>query len=256
MLANTAPGLNSKSPLLLVEDVHARDVGGQQVRRELDPAERAVDRAGDGLGEHRLAHARARPRSAGGPRRSGATSASRISACLPRTTCSTLASISRNCSANRCQSCGRSRNSTDHLPEQRAHLTPGHVMKVTCPGRSRPAHTIGEGSKFRIEGRMQRPARLADAPRGPCSQLPGIALGPTLVRHEDYTVVIRVRRRPSRRSARRGRLHFRHGTGTRAQRDGRATGGGAGSPRRGAGPEGQGGGRRCPTAWSSTPSMS
>src|SRR5581483_8824379 len=43
---------------LLVEDVDARDVGGKQVRSELDPSERAVDRPGDRLGEHRLADAR------------------------------------------------------------------------------------------------------------------------------------------------------------------------------------------------------
>ena len=42
---------------LLVEDVHAGDVGGQQVGRELDAAERAVDRPGDRLGEHGLADA-------------------------------------------------------------------------------------------------------------------------------------------------------------------------------------------------------
>ena len=54
---------------LLVEHVHAGDVGGQHVGRELDAAERAVDRAGHRLGEHRLADARARPRSAGGLRR-------------------------------------------------------------------------------------------------------------------------------------------------------------------------------------------
>ena len=43
---------------LLVEDVHAGDVGGEQVRGELDPAERAVDRSCDGLREHGLADAR------------------------------------------------------------------------------------------------------------------------------------------------------------------------------------------------------
>jgi hypothetical protein len=42
---------------LLIEDVHAGHVGRQQVRRELDPAERAVDRPRDRLGQHRLAHA-------------------------------------------------------------------------------------------------------------------------------------------------------------------------------------------------------
>ena len=40
---------------LLVEDRQARDVRGQQVRRELDPPERAAEAAGDGLREHRLA---------------------------------------------------------------------------------------------------------------------------------------------------------------------------------------------------------
>jgi hypothetical protein len=40
---------------VLVEHRHAGDVGGQQVRRELDPADRRVDAAGQGLGQHRLA---------------------------------------------------------------------------------------------------------------------------------------------------------------------------------------------------------
>ena len=54
------PGLELEDPLavLLDEDVRARDVGRHQVRRELDPAERAVDDVGDGPHEHRLAEAR------------------------------------------------------------------------------------------------------------------------------------------------------------------------------------------------------
>ena len=44
--------------LLLVEDVDARDIGRQQVGGELEPAEGAVDRSSDGLGEHRLADTR------------------------------------------------------------------------------------------------------------------------------------------------------------------------------------------------------
>ena len=56
-LAKTAPGRNSKSLPLLVVDAHAGDVAGQQVRGELDPAHRAVDRAGQRLGQHRLADA-------------------------------------------------------------------------------------------------------------------------------------------------------------------------------------------------------
>ena len=43
---------------LLVEGADARHVGGQQVGGELDPPEGAVERAGQGLGEHRLADAR------------------------------------------------------------------------------------------------------------------------------------------------------------------------------------------------------
>ena len=58
MLAKIAPGLELEVALLLVEDVHAGDVGGQEVRRELDAPERTVDRAGDRLREHRLADAR------------------------------------------------------------------------------------------------------------------------------------------------------------------------------------------------------
>ena len=42
---------------LLVEHVHAGDVGGQHVGRELDAPERAVDRPSHRLGEHRLADA-------------------------------------------------------------------------------------------------------------------------------------------------------------------------------------------------------
>ena len=41
----------------LVEDVDAGDVGGQQVGRELDAREGAVERAGERLGQHRLPHA-------------------------------------------------------------------------------------------------------------------------------------------------------------------------------------------------------
>ena len=57
MFANTAPGLELEVAALLVVDVDAGDVGGQQVRRELDAAEGAVDGPRDRLGEHRLADA-------------------------------------------------------------------------------------------------------------------------------------------------------------------------------------------------------
>ena len=40
---------------LLVEHVHAGDVGRQHVGRELDAPERAIDRSGQRLGQHRLA---------------------------------------------------------------------------------------------------------------------------------------------------------------------------------------------------------
>src|SRR5206468_9264487 len=40
---------------LLVVDVDAGDVSGKEVGGELDPSERAVDRAGNGLGQHGLA---------------------------------------------------------------------------------------------------------------------------------------------------------------------------------------------------------
>src|SRR5207249_10565532 len=43
---------------LLVEDRDAGHIRGQQVGRELDALERAAERAGDRLGEHRLASAR------------------------------------------------------------------------------------------------------------------------------------------------------------------------------------------------------
>jgi hypothetical protein len=42
----------------LVPEIHPGDVGRQQVRGELDPLPRAVDRAGERLGQHRLAHSR------------------------------------------------------------------------------------------------------------------------------------------------------------------------------------------------------
>jgi hypothetical protein len=48
------PGAELELVFLLVEDVHARDVRRQQVRGELEPRERAVDRAGERLGQHRL----------------------------------------------------------------------------------------------------------------------------------------------------------------------------------------------------------
>ena len=52
-------GLEAEDALaaLLDEDVRAGDVGRHQVRRELDPVERAVDDVGDRPDEHRLAEA-------------------------------------------------------------------------------------------------------------------------------------------------------------------------------------------------------
>ena len=57
-MAKIGPGRNSKRAGLLVEDAHAGDVAGQQVGGELDAREAAVDRAGQRLGEERLADAR------------------------------------------------------------------------------------------------------------------------------------------------------------------------------------------------------
>ncbi len=51
-------GLELEVAVLLVEDVHPGDVRGEHVGRELDPPERAVDRARDRFREHRLADAR------------------------------------------------------------------------------------------------------------------------------------------------------------------------------------------------------
>ena len=77
MLAKIGPGRNSKLRGPLVEHAHAGDVAGQQVGRELDAREAAVDGAGERLGEKGLAHAgvvfddqmtagqQARPRSPG-----------------------------------------------------------------------------------------------------------------------------------------------------------------------------------------------
>ncbi len=58
MLAKMGPGRNSNSPALLVEDGDPGDVAGQQVGRELDAGEAAVDGSGERLGQKRLAHAR------------------------------------------------------------------------------------------------------------------------------------------------------------------------------------------------------
>ena len=52
------PGLELEVTPFLVVDVDAGDVGGQEVRGELDPPERAVDGAGDRLGQHGLADPR------------------------------------------------------------------------------------------------------------------------------------------------------------------------------------------------------
>ena len=57
MLLNTGPGRNSKALRLPVPDGDAHDVGGQEVGGELDAAERAVDRRGEGLGQAGLADA-------------------------------------------------------------------------------------------------------------------------------------------------------------------------------------------------------
>ena len=53
--AMIGPGRNSNSLGLLVVDREAGHVGRQQVRRELDPAERAAEAARDGLRQHGLA---------------------------------------------------------------------------------------------------------------------------------------------------------------------------------------------------------
>ena len=52
------PGPELEVPTLLVEDVHAGDVGWKEVRRELDPSEGAIDGPGDALGQHGLSDAR------------------------------------------------------------------------------------------------------------------------------------------------------------------------------------------------------
>ena len=52
-----AAGAELEVASLLVVDRHPGHVGGQQIRGELDPADGAVDRAGQRLGQHRLADA-------------------------------------------------------------------------------------------------------------------------------------------------------------------------------------------------------
>lgn len=54
-LREDRPGLELELGLLLVVDAHAGDVRGQQVRGELDAADRAVHRSRQCLGQHRLA---------------------------------------------------------------------------------------------------------------------------------------------------------------------------------------------------------
>ncbi len=58
-LAKTGPGWNWKCALAVLLDEHVRadDVGGHQVRRELDAVEGAVDDVGERAHEHRLAQA-------------------------------------------------------------------------------------------------------------------------------------------------------------------------------------------------------
>ena len=56
-MAKIGPRLEAEDAVtvLLDQDVGAGDVGRHQVRGELDPVERAVDRVGKGPHEHRLA---------------------------------------------------------------------------------------------------------------------------------------------------------------------------------------------------------
>ncbi len=55
-LAKIGPGLKVNSPDGGVVDARAEDVRGEQVGRELEPAERAVDAGGHGPGQQGLAH--------------------------------------------------------------------------------------------------------------------------------------------------------------------------------------------------------
>ncbi len=57
-LGHDRPGTELELGGLLVEDREAGDVGREQVRRELDPTERASDALAERLGQHRLADAR------------------------------------------------------------------------------------------------------------------------------------------------------------------------------------------------------
>ena len=58
MLAKIAPGLNSKSRCSWLKTLTPVTSVGSRSGVNWMPAEGAIDRAGDGLGEHRLAHAR------------------------------------------------------------------------------------------------------------------------------------------------------------------------------------------------------
>ena len=57
-LAKTGPGRKRKSPSFWSKKRDAADVGWQEIGGELDAAELAADRAREGAGEGRLAHAR------------------------------------------------------------------------------------------------------------------------------------------------------------------------------------------------------
>ena len=55
---NTGPGPELERSRVLVPHRAAEHVGGEEVRRELDPPEVGLDRAGERLGERCLPHAR------------------------------------------------------------------------------------------------------------------------------------------------------------------------------------------------------
>ena len=180
---------------------------------------------------------------------------------MPRTTCSTFVSISRNL-------CGEAlpilRTLANLHPVTSTRNPP--ILRRSPPKRSGaglvPVPWMHEGTGtlrrdravltgvLRVVRRGRgvdgegRAGPVADAPRGPCSQLRASRPGrPSASR--DYTVVIR--RAAKHPSASRARVAahatLAHGTGARPQCVGRAAGGGAGAPSRGARPEGQGRGR-------------
>ena len=164
MLAKMAPGLNSKSrcswlkTLTPVTSVGKRS-GVNWMRRNEQSMDRAIAFASIVLPTPGTSSMRRCPSA------TSATSASRISAFFPRTTRSTLCSISLNLAAKPCQSCGRSRTSTITSRAGSSSYGPGNGGLAPRCGRDVgmwgcDAGTGGGGSRVKSADRPEgHPAR-------------------------------------------------------------------------------------------------